>query len=81
MRLLRASMFTSRYRELVAAEGLALDAAPEPVDVACPRCGALYIADLDVGEEPWDLEALEWEAVVQLEEECPDHPYRFAVGP
>lgn len=65
------------------AAGGGIDASAEtagPLRIACPSCGLGYVADRDAAE-PWDLEALEWEAVSRLAGECPDHPHRFAVGP
>jgi hypothetical protein len=77
---LHVSPYRAEYRALIAAEGLALDVAPEVVEITCPRCGSVYVADLAPDEEPWDLEAREWQALVQLDGECPDHPHQFAVG-
>lgn len=52
----------------------------EPFTVQCPRCGDTYVAELAPEDEPWDLEAQEWEAVTRLHDECPDHAHVFAVG-
>ncbi|MGD9891649.1 MAG: hypothetical protein AB7R89_28705 [Dehalococcoidia bacterium] len=80
MRLLLASLYRAEYKALIAAEGIALDVAPDIVEIKCPRCEAVYVADLAPDEEPWDLEALEWQALVQLDGECPDHAHAFTVG-
>lgn len=80
MRFLLASLFRAEYRAQVAAAGVPLEVAPDVVEVRCPRCELLYVADLAVDADPWDLEADEWEATVRLDAECPDHPGRFAVG-
>ena len=79
VRLLLALLHRADYRRQVEAAGVPLDHAPDPVEVRCPRCGALYVADLEPDAEPWDLEALEWAATVRLEAECPDHAHAFAV--
>ena len=79
MRYLLASLYRAEYRRLVLAEGIEPSQAPDPVDVRCPRCDALYIGELAPGDEPWDLEALEWAAVVRLDAECPDHAHAFVV--
>ena len=79
MIVLHARVHRARYRELVAAEGLALDAAPEPVLFACPRCGDEFFLDLDTDTEPWDVEEAEWQAVTRLDGECPDHAHRFVI--
>ena len=79
MRFLLAAVHRADYRRQVEAAGVPLDHAPEVVDVRCPRCGALYVADLEPDEEPWDLEALEWAAIKRLDAECPDHAHAFAV--
>ena len=79
MRFLLAAAHRAAYRRQVEADSIPLDHAPDAVEVHCPRCGALYLADLGPDEEPWDLEALEWAAAVRLDAECPDHPHAFAV--
>ena len=79
MRFLLASLHRAEYRALIAAEGIPLDVVPALVDVRCPRCDVLYVADLAPEADPWDLEALEWAALVRLDAECPDHPHAFAV--
>ena len=64
-RFLLARIHRARLRELV----------------ACPRCGDEYFADLNPNEsEPQWLQEDEWEALVRLDEECPDHAHRFVVG-
>ena len=79
MRFLLASLHRADYRRQVEAAGVPLDHAPDVVAVRCPRCDALYVAELAPDEEPWDLEAAEWAATVRLDGECPDHPHAFAV--
>jgi hypothetical protein len=79
MRFLLAAVHRAAYRRQVEAAGVPLDHAPDLVDVRCPRCGDLYVADLEPDDEPSDLEALEWAATLKLEAECPDHPHAFAV--
>ena len=72
--------WSTNHTFATSAEGLALDAAPEPVLFACPRCGDEFFLDLDHDCEVWDADALEWQALVRLDGECPDHPHRFEVG-
>ena len=79
MRFLLASLFRAAYRELIATRLLPLDTVPDLVDVRCPTCDALYVVDLTPDEEPWDLEAREWEALVRLKVDCPDHSHVLAV--
>ena len=79
MIVLHARVHRARYRELVAAEGLALDGAPDVPLFACPRCGDEFFLDLENDREVWDEEALEWAAIVRLDEECPDHAHRCAI--
>ncbi len=80
VRFLLASLYRAEYRALIAAEGIPLDVVPDVVDVACPRCGALYVAELAPDEEPWELEAREWMALCRLNTECPNHAHRFVVS-
>ncbi len=68
---LHARIHRARWRALIAAE---------PVLIACPTCGTAYAADLEPEEEPVELEADEWAALVRLDAECPDHPHRFSVN-
>jgi hypothetical protein len=79
MRFLLASLYRREYRAMIAAEGIPLDVAPDPV-VRCPRCDVLYVADLAPDADPWDLEAAEWQAVVRLDGECPGHAHAFGVA-
>lgn len=79
MRFLLASLHRAVYRAQVAAEGVPLEMAPDIVDVTCPRCGALFVADLTPDDDPWDLEAQEWQALVRLDRECLDHAHAFVV--
>ena len=80
MVFLHAGVHRHEYRQLVGAVD-ALRAIPlEPATVTCPGCGDLYIATLTLDEEPFDLEALEWEASCMLETECPDHRHYLEVG-
>ena len=80
-RFLLARIHRARLRELVAAHGIPAELVPEPLVIACPRCGDEFFADIgpDEGEPRW-LEEDEWEATVRLEGECPDHAHRFFVG-
>jgi hypothetical protein len=57
-----ARVHASRYRELIAMKPLAHEEPPEPVTVECPRCGDLYVAELQPYEDYPDLEEMEWEA-------------------
>lgn len=50
------------------------------VDVACPDCGQVFVADLAPDEDPWELEACEFEALDRLIHECPDHAHMFVVA-
>lgn len=75
MRFLLATLHRARYRELVAESGG--DLPLEPFTLDCPKCGAVYLADLAPEDEPWDIEEQEWAALVRLDAECPDHPHRF----
>ena len=79
MHFLLASLYGAEYRQQIAAAGLSLDVAPDIVPVDCPRCQAGYVAERAIDDEPWDLEACEWAALVRLDRECPDHPHRFVV--
>jgi len=81
MRLLVTALHRAAYRARVAAPSLALNAVPDVIEVRCPRCDVFYIADLAPEDEPWHLEALEWEAVVQLDAACPAHAHAVTVGP
>lgn len=80
MLLLHTGVHGKRYRDLLAMKPLPHEEPPEPLEVTCPRCGDVYVAELDPYEEWPDLEELEWEAVSALERECPDHPHYFEVG-
>src|SRR5215207_4250651 len=62
VRFLLATLHRAAFRQQVEVAGVPLDHAPDLVDVRCPRCDALFVADLAPGEEPWDLEAREWAA-------------------
>ena len=79
VRFLLGSLHRADYRRQVEAAGIPLDHAPDVVDVRCPRCDALCVADPAHDAEPWDLEAQEWAATVRLDGECPDHAHAFAV--
>jgi hypothetical protein len=77
MVFLLASLHRARYDALVAEVG---DDQPlAPFTITCPRCGAVYVADLEADDEPWDIEEQEWAATMRLLVECPDHAHRFAV--
>ena len=66
---------TPRVNDIIA------DAPCFPTDVvACPHCGALYLAETEPGEETGELEDQEWEAIGRLADECPDHASYFIVG-
>lgn len=80
MLFLHVAVHRARYRELVAAEPIPGLTAPEPVTVACPKCGDLFVAELDPYDEPPDLEEQEWEGMSLLARECPDHPHYFETG-
>ena len=80
MQFLHAQLHLYRLRELITSVPVFGDRPPEPLLIACPKCGDQFFGDLEPYEEPWDLEALEWAALVRLEGECPDHAHRFAVG-
>ena len=80
MEFLHARIYRQRYRELIAEVPVFGDRPPEPFTIACPKCGDVYLAELAPYDEPWDLEEQEWEAVVRLDDECPDHAHRFEVG-
>jgi hypothetical protein len=67
VRFLLASLHRAAYRRQIEAARIPLDHAPDVVDVRCPRCDALYVAERAPDEEAWDLEALEWAATVQLD--------------
>ena len=78
---LLARLHHARLRELVAGYGIPAELVPEPRIIQCPRCGDEFFADIDpAGDEPRWLEEDEWEALVRLDGECPDHAHRFAVG-
>lgn len=80
MLFLHAGVHRAAYRQFAAAAD-ALRAIPlEPITVTCPGCGDRYVATFALDEEPFDLEALEWEAGCVLETECPDHWHYFEVG-
>lgn len=70
----------AELRALIAQVPLFGEQPPEPVMIACPRCGDDYFADLAPYEEPATLEEDEWAALVRLEVECPDHAHRFTIG-
>ena len=81
MIFLHAGIFRSKFRDLVGSASALKPIPIEPITIECPKCGDLYIADLALDEEPFDLEEQEWEALYELEAECPDHRYCVAVGP
>ena len=67
-----------RFKELIAGQGLPAELVPELLQIAWPRCGDWYCADLDPdAAEHFDLEVLEWVALVWLERECSDHAHGF----
>jgi hypothetical protein len=74
-----ASLHRQRYRELVAQTGG--DLPIEPVEVVCPTCSTVYVADLAPDEDPVALELEEWAAWERLQAECPDHAHWFAAEP
>ena len=80
MRFLLAGLHRAAYRQQIAAADVPLNAAPDIVQLDCPRCGAVYVADLAIDDEPWDLEACEGAALVRLDRGCPGHTRRFVVG-
>lgn len=80
MILLQARIHRDELRALIAAAPVFGEQPPEPVFVTCPTCGDTWFADLAPYDEPVTLEEDEWEAVVHLDEECPDHAHRFEVG-
>jgi hypothetical protein len=72
-----ARIHRADLRELIAASPIFGAQPPEPVMIACPRCGDEYLADLAPHEEPLELEAEERAALERLEGECPDHAHKF----
>ena len=81
MRFLHAGVHRQRYRELTALRPIYNEGTPEPFEVRCPKCGAVYVAGLSPMKAWPDLAELEREAVAVLAAECPDHPHFFEAGP
>jgi hypothetical protein len=79
MLLLHARIHVARYRELIAMKPLAHEEPPAPLTVECPRCGDLYVAELQPYQDWPDLVEMELEAEEALRAECPDHSHFFAV--
>jgi hypothetical protein len=79
MQWVHARIHRAELRALIAASPIFGEQPPEPVLIACPRCGDEYVADLGPYDEPETLEGDEWAALVRLDEECPDHAHRFSV--
>jgi hypothetical protein len=77
MLFLLASLHRDRYRQLGAETGGEMPL--EPFSISCPKCGEVFVAVLSPDNEPWDIEAEEWEALTRLEAKCPDHAHRFGV--
>jgi hypothetical protein len=69
----------ARYRELIAMKPLVHEEPPEPITVECPRCGDLYVAELQPYAEWRDLEEIESKYDLALGPECPDHRHFFEV--
>ena len=81
MQFPHARLHRARLRELVTGHAIPAELVAAPLLIACPRCGDEFFADLGPDEsEPRFYESDEWEAVVRLDRECPDHAHRFAVG-
>src|SRR5215208_395912 len=81
VRFLLARFHTAEYRRQIEAAGFPAGHQPEePMQLRCPRCDALYLAELADDEDPWDFEARAWAALVRLDRECPDHAHAFTVA-
>jgi hypothetical protein len=79
MRWLMAALHVGRHREMVAGGPLPAHEVPDVVDIECPLCGMVYVADLTSGQDSPDLEAQCWAAEEMLREACPDHEVRMVV--
>jgi hypothetical protein len=71
-----AALHVGRHREMVAGGALPPHAVPDVVDITCPVCGVVYIADLTSGADPPDLEMQCWAAEQHLADLCPEHEHR-----
>ncbi len=77
MRFLHSGVHRQRYRELTTLRPIYNQGTPEPFEVRCPTCGAVYVAGLSPTEVWPDLERLERDAMARLAAECPDHAHFF----
>ncbi len=77
MRFLLASLHRAGCQTLVAADSVLLDSSWALGEVTCPRCGIVYVADLALDVDPWDVVAHNIGARVRLDGECPDHAHQF----
>jgi hypothetical protein len=79
MQWLHARIHRDELRALIVAAPIFGEMPPEPLLIACPRCGDEYVADLGAYEEPVTMEEDEWAALMRLDGECPDHAHRFTI--
>lgn len=72
------ALYQSKYKTLITLDRSPLSVAPLVSEIACPRCGGLFVAERSPADSR-DFSAIERTALTLMDEECPDHAHRFSV--